>query len=457
MKNTFLINAIFSILIIASSSIFAQALPGTLNWYNGEGTGMFTNKAYGLLKNKKSQPVIVAVIDSGVDIEHEDLKGKIWVNTDEIPNNNIDDDKNGYIDDVYGWNFIGNANGQNLDAACLEKTRILKVLMDKYDGVDAASIKNDKEFELYLEVKSEVENGIAEYEPYLESLDQFDADTRKYITDQIDYLLNVNFDDRALIGDNPDDFNDKYYGNPNVEGPDALHGTHVAGIIAALRGNGLGGDGVADNVKIMSVRTVPNGDENDKDVALAIRYAVDNGAMVINMSFGKNYSPYQDKVMEAILYADSKGVLMVHASGNDAKDTDVEPNFPTALYDAQDSPTLHWLSVGASTKDKDGLVASFSNFGRHSVDVFAPGFEIYNSVPQSDYQNLQGTSMASPMVAGVAAMLKSYFPSLSMLQIREAIVSSVTIQKELTKLCNSGGTVNVYNAVKACQKLESGK
>jgi len=269
--------------------------------------------------------------------------------------------------------------------------------------------------------------------------------------------LNVNFDDRALIGDNPDDFNDKYYGNPNVEGPDALHGTHVAGIIAALRGNGLGGDGVADNVKIMSVRTVPNGDENDKDVALAIRYAVDNGAMVINMSFGKNYSPYQDKVMEAILYADSKGVLMVHDSGNDAKDTDVEPNFPTAHYDAQDSPTLHWLSVGASTKDKDGLVASFSNFGRHSVDVFAPGFEIYNSVPQSDYQNLQGTSMASPMVAGVAAMLKSYFPSLSMLQIREAIVSSVTIQKELTKLCNSGGTVNVYNAVKACQKLESGK
>jgi subtilisin family serine protease len=163
MKNTFLINAIFSILIIASSSIFAQALPGTLNWYNGEGTGMFTNKAYGLLKNKKSQPVIVAVIDSGVDIEHEDLKGKIWVNTDEIPNNKIDDDKNGYIDDVYGWNFIGNANGQNLDAACLEKTRILKVLMDKYDGVDAASIKNDKEFELYLEVNYEVENGIAEY------------------------------------------------------------------------------------------------------------------------------------------------------------------------------------------------------------------------------------------------------------------------------------------------------
>ncbi len=459
MKSNRIINFFFASAILASGAIFAQALPGTLNWYNGEGTGMFTNKAYGLLKGKNSQAVIVAVIDSGVDIEHEDLKGKIWVNTDEIPNNKIDDDKNGYVDDVHGWNFIGNANGKNLDAACLEKTRILKKLMDKYDGVDESSIKSDEEFQLYLEVKNAVESERAEYEPYLESLDQFDADTRKYISDHLDYLLNVNFDDRSLIGDNPDDFNDRSYGNSDVEGPDALHGTHVAGIIGAIRGNGLGGDGVADNVKIMSVRAVPNGDENDKDVALAIRYAVDNGAMVINMSFGKDYSPYQEKVMEAILYADAKGVLMVHASGNDAKDTDVEPNFPTALYSMQATPTPHWLSVGASTKDKGELVASFSNFGAKSVDVFAPGFEIYNSVPQSAYQNLQGTSMASPMVAGVAAMLKSYFPSLTMLQIRGAMVSSVAIPsgKELNEMCNSRGLVNVYNAVKTCQKLVGGK
>jgi subtilisin family serine protease len=360
MKNRLNSLLIICAFAIASSSLFAQALPGTLNWYNGEGTGMFTDKAYGLLKSKKSQTVIVAVIDSGVDIEHEDLKGKIWVNTGEIPNNKIDDDKNGYVDDVHGWNFLGNAKGENLDAACLEKTRILKVLMDKYEGVDESTIVASEEFLLYQEVKMEVENEISEYAPYLESLDQFDEDTRKYITDHIDYLLNVNFDDRALIGDNPDDFNDKNYGNSNVEGPDALHGTHVAGIIAAIRGNGLGGDGVAENVKIMSLRAVPNGDENDKDVALAIRYAVDNGAMVINMSFGKNYSPYQNKVKEAILYADSKGVLMVHASGNDSKDTDVEPNFPTALYATQETPTPHWLSIGASTKDKGELVASFS-------------------------------------------------------------------------------------------------
>ena len=296
MKNRLNSLLIICAFAIASTSLFAQALPGTLNWYNGEGTGMFTDKAYGLLKSKKSQTVIVAVIDSGVDIEHEDLKGKIWVNSGEIPNNKIDDDKNGYVDDVHGWNFLGNAKGENLDAACLEKTRILKALMDKYEGVDESTIVASEEFLLYQEVKMEVENEISEYAPYLESLDQFDEDTRKYITDNIDYLLNVNFDDRALIGDNPDDFNDKNYGNSNVEGPDALHGTHVAGIIAAIRGNGLGGDGVAENVKIMSVRAVPNGDENDKDVALAIRYAVDNGAMVINMSFGKNYSPYQNKV-----------------------------------------------------------------------------------------------------------------------------------------------------------------
>ena len=459
MKNNFFSSVIFATAFLVSGSIFAQALPGTLNWYNGEGTGMYTDKAYGLLKSKKSSEVIVAVIDSGVDIEHEDLAGKIWVNKDEIPNNKIDDDKNGYVDDIHGWNFLGNSKGENLDAACLEKTRILKVLMEKYDGVDEASIASDAEFQLYLQVKSEVADELAEYEPYLESLDNFDEDTKKYITDHVDYMLNINYDDRALIGDDPSNFNDINYGNSDVEGPDALHGTHVAGIIGAIRGNSLGGDGVADNVKIMSVRTVPNGDENDKDVALAIRYAVDNGAMVINMSFGKNFSPYQEKVKEAILYADSKGVLMVHASGNDAKDTDVEPNFPTALYASQDKPTPHWISVGASTKNNSELVASFSNFGQKSVDVFAPGLEIYNSVPQSAYQNLQGTSMASPMVAGVAAMLKSYFPTLSMLQIREVIVSSVAIpaNKDLDKLCNSHGLVNVYNAVKACQKLEGGK
>jgi subtilisin family serine protease len=449
----------FGLSLLLNATIFSQAIPGTLNWYNGEGTGMQTDKAYQLLKNKKPKAVIVAVIDSGVDIEHEDLQGKIWTNEKEIPKNGIDDDKNGYIDDVHGWNFLGNKRGQNLDAARLEKTRILAKLMLKYDGIDPSSIKNDAEYELYLKVKSEVAEGRAEFEPYMEMLEQFDAETKKYIEDQMLYNLNVDFNDRALIGDNPDDFNDIHYGNSDVEGPDALHGTHVAGIIAAIRGNNLGGDGVADNVKIMSIRTVPNGDEFDKDIYLAIKYAVDNGASVINMSFGKAYSPHQEKVYEAFQYADSKGVLLIHAAGNDAKDIDIEPNYPTSMYSFQEVKLDHFLTIGASTKNKgEELTASFSNFGKKGVDIFAPGFEIYNSVTENQYQNLQGTSMAAPMVAGVAAMLKSYFPSLSMSEIKSIILSSGTTYKgNFLNLSATGKVVNVYNAVKSCQKLEASK
>ena len=449
----------FGLSLLLNASIFSQAIPGTLNWYNGEGTGMQTDKAYQLLKSKKPKAVIVAVIDSGVDIEHEDLQGKIWTNEKEIPKNGIDDDKNGYIDDVHGWNFLGNKKGQNLDAARLEKTRILAKLMLKYEDIDPSSIKKDAEYELYLKVKSEVAEGRAEFEPYMEMLEQFDAETKKYIEDQMSYNLNVDFNDRALIGDNPDDFSDIHYGNSNVEGPDALHGTHVAGIIAAIRGNNKGGDGVADNVKIMSIRTVPNGDEFDKDIYLAIKYAVDNGASVINMSFGKAYSPHQEKVYEAFQYADSKGVLLIHAAGNDAKDIDIEPNYPTSMYSFQDVKLDHFLTIGASTKNKgEELTASFSNFGKKGVDIFAPGLEIYNSVTENQYQNLQGTSMAAPMVAGVAALLKSYFPSLSMLEIKSIILSSGTTYKgNFQNLSVTGKVVNVYNAVKSCQKLEASK
>lgn len=459
MKKTIFQICLLLVVFSLNTLIIAQAIPGTLNWYNGLGVGMQTDKAYGLLKKKTSTPVIVAVIDSGVDIEHEDLQGKIWVNTKEIPKNGIDDDNNGYIDDVYGWNFLGNAKGENIDATRLEKTRILAKLMDKYDGIDPATIASDEEFKLYETVKNDIEEELANFEQYMPMIEsgQLDKETIKYIMDQVKYNLNVNYDDRILIGDNVDDFSDKNYGNPDVEGPDALHGTHVSGIICAIRGNGKGGDGVADNVKIMSLRAVPNGDEQDKDIALAIRYAVDNGAKVINMSFGKSYSPRQEEVFQAFEYADSKGVLLIHAAGNDAKDVDFEPNFPTSLYSFQTEPLAHFVTIGASTKDKNELVASFSNFGQQRVDIFAPGFEIYNTVPQSEYKNLQGTSMAAPMVAGVAAMLKSYFPSLSMLEIKEAMFNSSTKYAVLTPLCTTGGVVNVYNAVKACMALEKSK
>ena len=460
MKHLRLFSMLFVSLFLTVNFLFAQALPGTLNWYNGDGLGMSTNKAYDLLKKKKSSPVIVAVIDSGLDIEHEDLKGKVWVNKGEIPNNKIDDDKNGYVDDVHGWNFLGNASGENQGPARLEKTRILAQLMLKYDGIDPQTIASDPEFDLYLKVKEDVEAAIAEFEPYRESLDQFDADTRNYILDQLNYNLNVNYDDRAIQGDNPSDFTDRNYGNPDVEGTDALHGTHVAGIIAAIRGNNLGGDGVAENVLIMPVRAVPNGDEHDKDVALAIHYAVDNGAKVINMSFGKDYSSFPEEVANAIYYAESHDVLLVHAAGNDAKNIDIEPNYPeTENWEGTVIGHDNYLTVGASTKNKEELVASFSNYGAVGVDVFAPGLEIYNSVPNNAYQNLQGTSMAAPMVTGVAALLKSYFPSLTMSEIRGAILYTVQIPASgaLTDLCNSRGVVNVYSAAKYCMKLEAGK
>jgi cell wall-associated protease len=441
------------------SQVFAQAIPGTLNWYNGAGQGMYTDQAYKMLKKKKSQPVVVAVIDSGVDIEHEDLQGKIWVNTKEIPGNKIDDDKNGFIDDVHGWNFLGNASGANQENARLEKTRIYARLKDKYDGVDPKTLFDDAEFFMYANAKAEVEAELENLEQYKEGLAKglFDAETKKYIEDQLNFNLNIYYDDRKLIGDNPLDFSDVQYGNNDVEGPDALHGTHVAGIIAAIRGNAKGGDGVAENVKIMSVRTVPNGDEQDKDVALAIRYAVNNGAQVINMSFGKDYSPNQEEVYAAMAYADSMGVLMIHAAGNDAKDVDVAPNFPTSKYAFQEEPFSNLLTIGASTRELgEGRVASFSNFGRTTVDVFAPGLEIYNSVPQSAYMNLQGTSMAAPMVAGAAAMLKSYFPSLSMWDIKTILLETATVYSDFnfTELSVTGGIINLKEAVKACKKAE---
>lgn len=447
--------------VVCATMSIAQPIEGTLNWYNQDGQGMFTEKAYKYLKKKESKTVIVGVIDSGVDIEHEDLKGKIWVNADEIAGNGIDDDGNGYIDDVHGWNFLGNEKGEHLNEARLEKTRILASLSAKYADVDSSSVAGDDEYKLYLQVKQEVEAGRAQFEQYMGMLDKLPENAQNYIKSQMDYNLNVDFDDRSLIGDDPDDFTDVNYGNADVEGPDALHGTHVSGIIGAVRGNELGGDGVAENVKIMVLRAVPNGDEFDKDIALAVRYCVDNGAEVINMSFGKAYSPHQKEVYEAFKYADENGVLLIHAAGNDAKDIDIEPNYPTSMYSFQESPLDHFVTIGASTKNKGPeMVASFSNFGAKGVDVFAPGFEIYNTVPQSEYMNLQGTSMAAPMVAGAAAMLKSYFPALSMKEIKEVMYNTSTKYPKVEGFADksvTGGVVNLLKAAKACKKLAKKK
>ena len=493
--------------------IFAQQVDKEiLNWYNKKSPGMNTDKAYKSLSNKKTTTVIVAVIDSGIDIEHKDLEGKIWVNSKEIPNNKIDDDKNGYIDDIHGWNFLGNSKGENQNGACLEKTRIYKNLRDKYEKMEPndVSAADTKEYELYKLVRKEVREEKEQYEQVMAQMEQLPMilkmvpdmvknalgkteyslkDLNKWepkdeqqkqikqiavammtgelnetvineqaeqIKSMLDYHLNVNFNDREFVGDNPTDFKDVNYGNNDVEGTDALHGTHVGGIICAIRGNELGGDGVATDVKLMSLRAVPNGDEQDKDIALAIRYAVNNGASIINMSFGKEYSPNGKEVYEALKYADSKGVLLVHAAGND--------NFPSSMYDFQKVKLDHYITIGANTRfSKEKLAAEFSNYGQTKVDVFAPGHDIYNSVPQSEYKKLNGTSMAAPMVSGAAAFLKSYFPNLSMKEIKDILLASskkygetnqikpgTTEKIEFGKLSTTGGVVDLNAAVKMC-------
>ncbi len=513
--NKIVIKLSLSLLAVGITGMsYGQVDKKVVNWYNGK-AGMETEAAYKMLKKRETKTVVVAIIDSGIDIEHEDLKGKIWVNTDEIAGNGIDDDNNGYIDDVHGWNFLGNANGKNANAMRLERTRI-------YSELKGKSKLTTEEQELFDKVSAELEEERGTYEGYLGQMDMLapmienipsmlesklgkkDAtvkDIEKYIKkhpeeeqmmglaiavvsgeltmetikeqkEQIQGMLdthhNADFNGREVIGDNPSDFADVKYGNSDVEGPDALHGTHVGGIVGSIRGNKLGGDGVANDVLLMSLRAVPDGDEFDKDIALAIRYAVDNGAQIINMSFGKAYSPNAKEVYEAFKYADSKGVLCIHAAGNDHKNIDVEPNFPTSMYSFQTEKLDHFLTIGSCTRNtEEKLPSSFSNYGKKGVDVFAPGSEIYNAVPQSDYMVLQGTSMACPMVSGAAAMLKSYFPDMTMKQIAEVLLSTaksyngvMQTHPETKKMVDfgelsvTGGVVNLKNAVAKCLEME---
>jgi len=510
------------------------------NWYNLDKVnadvqaGVNVEQAYTtLLKGKKGQTIIVAVIDSGVDIEHEDLRQVIWKNTDEIAGNGIDDDKNGYIDDVNGWNFLGGKDGKNVNQETLEFVRIYKKLKTKYDGKDANQIakKDKKEFALYQQTKQRVEKeqeeastNLAQYESIkpiiLESLNVVEealkgkkptianvtalqggldqlldvgkgvvldvlnqgadvasmADVKAemegqlqegidHFSEQLAYNLNENFEARKIVGDDYENQTEIGYGNNDVEGPDALHGTHVAGIIGAVRNNDIGINGVADNIQIMPIRAVPNGDERDKDVANAIRYAVDNGASIINMSFGKDYAWNKKVVDAAVRYAAKKDVLLVHAAGNDSREIESKNNFPNDAYAKKKlfgaKKAKNWVEVGAlSWQIGENSIASFSNYDKENVDVFAPGVKIYSTIPDSKYKNLQGTSMASPVVAGVAAVLRSYFPKLSAAQVKEILLTSVTpLNTKIIKpgtedekvsfssISVTGGAVNAYQAV----------
>jgi len=541
---------VFVFFLFISSSIGQEDLKDWFHKDPSQGhTGVSTEKALNeLLKGKESQTVVVAIIDSGVDIYHEDLKDNIWVNPGEIPDNDIDDDGNGYVDDVNGWNFIGGPDGKNVGPDTYEVTRLYGKYKYKYENANPILLNDEDKIEYlkFQEWKKEVEKNRSKAEKVIKEVegvrttimaaldalelqlkmdslsntledvgsiesseqlviigqkvvqdyaagsDEVDfAEVRENINNDIEsdlksqrekleYAYNPDYDPRAtIVKDDYSNSEERYYGNNDVKGPDSFHGTHVAGIVGAVRDNDLGMNGIAPNVKIMSVRTVPDGDERDKDVANAIRYAVDNGASIINMSFGKGYAWDKDIVDEAVKYATKKDVLLVHAAGNSAQDNDEANNFPNDKYRKASGflfwkkrKSKNWVEVGASSPlTGENAVASFSNYGQDNVDLFAPGVQIYATLPENRYAYLQGTSMASPVVAGVAAVIRSYFPKLKAEQVKEILMKSATpmdikVKKpgdssgelvDFKTLSVTGGVVNLYNAVKLAQKTKGKK
>ncbi len=522
------------IIIIAAIAQSPAAKPKLKGWHllnlqeDGYlGTGV--KEAYELLKNRKSSTVTIAVIDSGIDTLHEDLKDNLWVNKEEIGGNGIDDDKNGYIDDMYGWNFCGLPNGENMATNSNEITRVYHTWKNEFQGKKESEIPAGRKF-LFAQWKRSFSLLSKQYEEYKQGFANIDntqnvlSTTNRLIVSLInkpdftktslpvrkmqdsigwaiavwnDVFGNINdtsvkntavlkdVDDyrnrlltykkkmeeppqdfRALtIKDNYLDFNDKFYGNNNLKTGSGNHGTHVSGIIGAVHNNNKGVDGIVENVRIMAIRAMPGGDEYDKDVALAIRYAVDNGAQIINMSFGKPVSPYKQLVDDAVKYAAAKNVLLVHGSGNDGQNLDQDPFYPSKYF-IDSTAAVNMLTVGASGDySTTRLAADFSNYSSTQVDIFAPGVYINSTITGNGYDAFDGTSMASPVAAGVAGLLKSYFPKLTPQQIIDVIMESGTAIKEqvvkpgtkdtmvsFDKLCKSGKIINAYEAVKLALK-----
>lgn len=492
----------------------------TKDWQNLD---FATDKVYGTSANrvfseliqdrKPEKKIVVAVIDSGVDIEHEDLSGSIWTNTDEVPGNGLDDDGNGYADDIHGWNFLVDENGDDITYANLEATRVLRLskqlkesngeypawltgevidkaleiyntnveeyksmkqLSDIYVILDSLLIaetgKQDYTYEDIAAIYARTEQlkKIKEAYALLDRVGITKADLVE-MADQSSkfeqYYLNMDFHSRR-----PLDPEVVHYGNNHYEGESADHGTHVAGIIAANRNNGVGARGIAHEcAEIMVVRAVPDGDEDDIDVANAIRYAVDNGANIINMSFGKGLSPYKSSVDNAIRYATEHNVLIIHAAGNDSEDNDEVQNFPNPFYE-NGGRASSYITVGASSAETNkNLSASFSNYGSESVDLFAPGHEIYSTMPGNEYKQQSGTSMAAPVVAGVAALVWAYHPGLTADELKEVLLNSSTrLPKKkvllpgggkkkvrFSELSQTAGIVNAYEAMKLAGTVET--
>ncbi len=505
--------------------------------------GVSAEKAYNFIKSKnlKSKTVLVAVIDSGIDTLQEDLRSVLWTNPGEIPGNGIDDDNNGYIDDVHGWNFLGGKDGRNVKEDSYEGARVYYALKAKWDNkevpgsslskqeaeeykmfkkaksemtrndkeevdlnVDVPSLrrlhagllKSDsilkismgketytgKELELYLTKSPEEKNAKTNLLGLMKANNLEEQSNTEFIGGLNEYIEYIEGEKRKadakknppppyrknIVGDDESNFADRSYGNNDIMASTPMHGTHCSGIIGAVRNNGKGVDGIADNVRIMMIRAVPDGDEHDKDIALAVRYAVDNGAQIISMSFGKSFSPQKQWVDDAFRYAESKNVLLVLAAGNSSKNIDSTDNFPNPVYIDGKGRTNNMITVGASGDPKaGGVTAYFSNYGKKQVDVFSPGVKIYSTLPGgNNYGNLQGTSMACPLVAGIAALTLEYFPTLSAKQLKYVIERSALVQKDKVKLPGSdemvsladisktGGVVNAYEAIKLAATLK---
>ncbi|CAN5369847.1 S8 family peptidase [soil metagenome] len=496
--------------------------------------GISLQQAYHFLNEHhlKSTPVIVAILDDGIDTSHEDLQKALWINKKEIAGNGIDDDHNGYVDDVHGWNFLGNPDGRNVVSNSSEWIRVYWRYKAKYEGVeiDTKQLNQSQQYEyaLWQKARSGVvgkgmkADELANLQTYLDNavfcdsvlkpyfpkneytaqqlkaykpsnksvkdIKQFFLDvfaqftlpdiTNKFVMDELRNYVQGELrrasgdkvppeDSRLdITGDDDTNIDNRNYGNKDVSNAPLMHGTHLAGIIGADRTNAIGMQGIADNVQVMMVRTSADGDEHDKDIAAGIYYAVDNGAKVINMSFGKSLSPDKYMIDDAVKYALSKDVLLVQAAGNSKRNINGFDNYPNPKYLFGDSLAPNWITVGAS--DTLGRAAEFSNYGADVVNVFAPGVAIYSTIPGGNkYMSWDGTSMAAPVVSGIAALLRSYFPNLHAAEVKSIIEKSISVPTvetlmpgttenvTLKKLCTSGGIVNAANAVRLAYKLMS--
>ncbi|BDU24941.1 S8 family serine peptidase [Flavobacterium sp. GSB-24] len=520
------------------------------NWYQKDYqedtiSGISLDKWYRLNKKKpKIKNIIVAVIDTQIDINHEDLKGQLWINNKEIPNNGIDDDQNGYIDDINGWSFTGTKSGGYVVWNRYEYVRILQewtpLFKDKTESqIDSKDLYKYNEYQRALKKFEEKDKF---YKNWLKSLDhnvaiyplvkdtlkhffpkedytyrQLDSLYKKYkindkryrqrrddgdtdlgalisymmvsldvdqnslqdILDQQTQLdsivnknLNINYNERLSIGDNPNIL-EKGYGNNNVSNnkvghrPIQDHNTMVSGILAANRNNDIGIKGIAD-IKIMPLNISPSGDEHDKDIAMAVRYAVDNGAKIINMSFGKEFSMHKDWVSEAFKYAEEHNVLLVHSAGNDSENLDKVFHYPNDQnYEGIRGICNNFISVGSTTKNLgEKLVSDYSNYGKENVDLFAPGEDIYTTGAGNIYKTDSGTSFSAPMVSGTAAIIWSYYPNLTAAQVKQIIMDSGTAYNfevilpgtkdkkvPFSELSKSGKVLNVYNAMQLAKKI----